>query len=217
MYMKFLVISDLHGKKSTLEWVNPLIVKENVDCTLFLGDAVEWPCAAQESADMISLIECKRILAIPGNIDSPGVLDILDNVAENMHGKGKQVGDLYIAGLGGSNPTIFNTPFELQEEEIFAKLDPVSKEGMVLMVHAPAYGFNDVIPSGISVGSKAILDIVKKYRPKVVLSGHIHESFGRKEADGTVFINPGALKDGRCAIVEIVGDSVESKLIGPLD
>ena len=52
----------------------------------------------------------------------------------------------------------------MKEEEIFEKLDAISKEGMVLMVHAPAYGFNDVIPSGISVGSKGVLDIVKKYQ-----------------------------------------------------
>lgn len=215
--MKFLVLTDLHGKKSALEWINPMIAKENIDYVLFLGDAVEMPCAAQESANMISLIGSDRILAIPGNIDSPGLVDILDTVAENMHGKGKQLGDLYIAGLGGSNPTIFDTPFELQEEEIFEKLDAISKEGMILMVHAPAYGFNDVIPSGISVGSKAILDIVKKYRPKLVLSGHIHESFGKKEMDGTVFINPGAVRDGRCAIVSIDGDSIDARLIGPLD
>ncbi len=213
--MKFLVLSDLHGKTSELEWINPLIVKEEVDHVLFLGDAVEMPCSAQESADMISLIDSDKVLAIPGNIDSPDLVDILDDVAENMHGKGKQIGDLYIAGLGGSNPTIFDTPFELQEDDIFSKLDPISKEGMVLMVHAPAYGFNDVIPSGISVGSKAILDIVKKYRPKLVLSGHIHESFGRKDADGTVFINPGAVRDGRCAIVSIDGDEVEVELFGP--
>ena len=215
--MKFLVLSDLHGKKSTLEWVNPMIVKENIDCVLFLGDAVEMPCAAQESADMISLIECKRVLAIPGNIDSPELVNILDSVAENMHGVGKQVGDIYIAGLGGSNPTIFDTPFELQEDEIYSKLDAISKEGMVLMLHAPAYGFNDVIPTGMSVGSKGALDIVNKYRPRLVLSGHIHESFGKKESNGTVFVNPGALKDGRCAIVSIEGDTIDVRLIGPLD
>ena len=215
--MKFLVLSDLHGAKSELEWINPLIAEENIDYVLFLGDAVEMPCAAQESADMISLIDSDRILAIPGNIDSPELVDILDTVSENMHGKGKQIGDLYIAGLGGSNPTIFDTPFELQDADIFSRLDAVAKERMVLMVHAPAYGFNDVIPSGISVGSKGVLDIVKKYRPKLVLSGHIHESFGRKEEDGTVFINPGAVKDGRCAIVSIEGDEVLAKFIGPVE
>ena len=216
--MKFLVLSDLHGAKSELEWINPMIAEENVDYVLFLGDAVEMPSYnAQESVDMISLIGSDRILAIPGNVDSPDLADVLDTVSENMHGKGKQIGDLYIAGLGGSNPTIFDTPFELQEEEIFAKLDPISKEGMILMVHAPAYGFNDVIPSGISVGSKAILDIVKKYRPKVVFSGHIHESYGMKECDGTVFINPGSVRDGRCAIVCIDGDNIDARFMDPCE
>ena len=215
--MKFLVLSDLHGAKSELEWINPMIAEENVDYVLFLGDAVEMPCAAQDSADMISLIDSDKVLAIPGNIDSPDLVDLLDSVSENMHGKGKQIGDLYIAGLGGSNPTIFDTPFELQEDDIYNRLDAISKEGMVLMLHAPAYGFNDVIPSGISVGSKGILDIVKKYRPKLVLSGHIHESFGMKEDDGTVFINPGAVKDGRCAVVSFDGDKVDARFIGPVE
>ena len=215
--MKFLVLSDLHGAKSELEWINPMIAEENVDYVLFLGDAVEMPCAAQDSADMISLIDSDKVLAIPGNIDSPDLVDLLDSVSENMHGKGKQIGDLYIAGLGGSNPTIFDTPFELQEDDIYNRLDAISKERMVLMLHAPAYGFNDVIPSEISVGSKGILDIVKKYRPKLVLSGHIHESFGMKEDDGTVFINPGAVKDGRCAVVSIDGDKVDARFIGPVE
>ena len=213
--MKFMVISDIHGNRSVLDWINPMIAEERVDYVLFLGEAVEMPYEAERSAEMISLIGGERKLAIPGNIDSPGLVDLLDTVAENMHGKGKDLGDVYIAGLGGSNPTIFDTPFELQEEDILAKLDPVSKDGMVLMVHAPAYGFNDMIPSGLNVGSKAILDIVKKYRPRLVLSGHIHEAFGRMDADGTVFINPGAAKDGRCAIVTIEGDDVEVSFKGP--
>jgi Icc-related predicted phosphoesterase len=38
-----------------------------------------------------------------------------------------------------------------------------------------------------------------------VLSGHIHEASGVVEKDGTVFINPGAAKDGRAAIVTLGG------------
>lgn len=215
--MKFLVLTDLHGKKSAMDWINPLIAKEGIDCVLFLGDAVELPTDAEESVKMIGMIQCDRILALPGNIDSPGMLDILEPVAESMHGVGKQVGDVYIAGLGGSNPTIFCTPFELSEEEIASKLESVSKEGMILMLHAPAYGINDVIPSGLSVGSKSILDICKKYRPKVVLSGHIHESFGRQDIDGTIYVNPGPAKDGRAAIMTVNGDDIDIIILGPTD
>jgi len=215
--MKFLVLTDLHGKKSAMDWINPLIKKERIDCVLFLGDAVEVPADPEESIKMIGMIECGRILAIPGNIDSPKMVDIVDRVAENMHGKGKQVGDVYIAGFGGSNPTIFGTPCEFQEEEIQKALDAVSKPGMILMVHAPAYGINDQIPSGLSVGSKAILEICKKYHPKVVLSGHIHEAFGRQDLDGTVYVNPGPAKDGRAAIMTVDGGGIDIKILGPTD
>lgn len=215
--MKFLVLTDLHGKKSAMDWINPLIKDEDIDCVLFLGDAVENPEPPEESVKMLSMIECKRMLAIQGNIDSPDMPECLGDVAENMHGIGKQVGDVYIAGFGGSNPTIFNTPCEFSEEEIFSKLDAISKDGMILMVHAPAYGINDVIPAGFSVGSKSILEICKKYHPRLVLSGHIHESFGRQDIDGTAYVNPGPAKDGRAAIVSIDGDKMDIRILGPTD
>ena len=215
--MKFLVLTDLHGKKSAMDWINPLIKDEKIDCVLFLGDAVENPEAPEESVKMISMIDCKRILAIPGNIDSPDVPKALGDVAEDMHGKSIQIGDVYIAGLGGSNPTIFDTPCELPEEEIFSKLDAISKEGMLLMVHAPAYGINDMIPSGLNVGSKSILEICKKYRPRLVVSGHIHEAFGRQDIDGTIYINPGPARDGRAAIVDIDSNKLDVRVLGPTD
>ena len=196
--MKFMILTDLHGKKSAIEWINAVIVKEKIDCVLFLGDAVAVPSPKEDSAAMIGMIDCKRVLAIPGNIDDRDLPQILDTVSENMHGVGKDVDGIYIAGFGGSNPTI-------------------SKEGMILMVHAPAYGINDVIPSGISVGSKSVLEIAKKYKPKAVLSGHIHESFGRQDIDGTIYVNPGPAMDGRYAIMETDGDSIDIKVYGPLD
>ncbi len=215
--MKFLVLTDLHGKKSAMEWINPMIAKEKIDCVLFLGDAVPTPMPAEESVKMLEMIECDRILAIPGNIDDRGVPSAMNGKIECMHGIGKNVEGIYIAGLGGSNPTIFNTPFELSEEEIMEKLDSISKEGMILMVHAPAYGINDQIPSGLSVGSSSILEISKKYKPKVVLSGHIHEAFGKQEVDGTIYVNPGPAMDGRSAILETDGNSVNIRVLGPLD
>lgn len=215
--MKFMILTDLHGKKSAIEWINAVIVKEKIDCVLFLGDAVAVPSPKEDSAAMIGMIDCKRVLAIPGNIDDRDLPQILDTVSENMHGVGKDVDGIYIAGFGGSNPTIFGTPSEFSEEEIFEKLDSISKEGMILMVHAPAYGINDIIPSGISVGSKSVLEIAKKYKPRAVLSGHIHESFGRQDIDGTIYVNPGPAMDGRYAIMETDGDSIDIKVYGPLD
>ena len=74
-----------------------------------------------------------------------------------------EIGGIRFAALGGSNPTIFDTPCELQEDEITKRLEAVSSNGMILMTHAPSYGILDHIPSGLSVGSKAIREIVRKY------------------------------------------------------
>lgn len=215
--MRFLVLTDLHGKKSAMEWINPMIREKEIDCVLFLGDAVELPTDAEESVRMIGMIECERILALPGNIDSPGMLDSIGTVATDMHGKSETIDGIHIAGLGGSNPTIFDTPFELSEEEITGKLEEVAEEGMILMVHAPPFGINDVISAGFSVGSTAIKGICEKYHPKVVLSGHIHEAVGRQDIDGTIYVNPGPAKDGRCAIMEVDGDDIRLELLGPTD
>lgn len=215
--MRFLVLTDLHGKKSAMDWINPMIRDEKIDCVLFLGDAVELPTDAEESVKMIGMIECDSILALPGNIDSPKMLDTIETVAIDMHGKSRVIDGLYFAGFGGSNPTIFNTPFESSEEEIAEGLGRIAREGMILMVHAPPYGINDTIPSGLNVGSRAVREICERYHPKVVLSGHIHEAFGRQDIDGTVYVNPGPAKDGRCAIMDADGGNISIRIIGPTD
>lgn len=49
----------------------------------------------------------------------------------------------------------------------------------ILVTHAPAYQLND----GLDLphqGFRAFLDLMKKYRPKYFLHGHVHISYGRK-------------------------------------
>jgi len=115
--------------------------------------------------------------------------------------------------LGGSNPTIFNTPFELSEEEIMERLHAVSSPGMILMTHTPPFGTHDEIPSGISVGSVSVAEIVKRYRPRAVLSGHVHEARGITEKDGVVYMNPGPAKDGYSGLLEVGTDDVRAVLL----
>jgi len=211
--MRFLVVADIHGNRSVSKWINSVAKENNVDYVLMLGDITNFG-PNSVATDIIGSIKL-GVYAIPGNCDPLDLPDTVSEVAIDMHGKSEYISDLYIAGLGGSNPTIFNTPFELSEDAIYEKLRPISKKGMILMVHAPAYGFNDVIPSGLSVGSTAILKIVEEFDPLLVLSGHIHESIGIIEKNGTTFINPGPAKDGMYALVDVKNRKVNAKLFGP--
>lgn len=212
--MKFLVISDLHQKKSAIEWINDEISKNNVEFVLFLGDVTDFG-SGEEAADIISSIKSK-VYVIPGNCDPHDLPQKISSVAIDMHGKTVDISGYKLVGLGGSNITIFNTTFELSEEELYNGLEPISSEGMILMTHAPSYGILDKIPSGLSVGSPAILKIVEKYHPILALSGHIHEDIGVVEKDGTTFCNPGPAKDGHCALISIDDGKIDVRLIGPL-
>ena len=212
--MKFLVISDLHQKRSAIEWINDEISKNNAEFVLFLGDVTDFG-TGEEAADIISSIKSK-VYVIPGNCDPRDLPQKIDGVATDMHGKSINLNGYRLVGLGGSNITIFNTTFELNEDELYNGLDPISSEGMILMTHAPSYGILDRIPSGLNVGSPAIRRIVDKYHPILALSGHIHEDIGVVELNGTTFCNPGPAKDGHCALVSINDGKVDIRLIGPL-
>lgn len=212
--MKFLVISDLHQKRSAIEWINDEISKNNAEFVLFLGDVTDFG-TGEEAADIISSIKSK-VYVIPGNCDPRDLPQKIDGVATDMHGKSINLNGYRLVGLGGSNITIFNTTFELNEDELYNGLDPISSEGMILMTHAPSYGILDRIPSGLNVGSPAIRRIVDKYHPILALSGHIHEDIGVVELNGTTFCNPGPAKDGHCALVSIDDGKVDIRLIGPL-
>lgn len=211
--MRFLLISDLHENIDAFEWINAL--EDQVDEVLFLGDVSN--CADDDEAIEILKRFKKNVYFIPGNLDMRTLPEAADGVVRNVHGKAFKIGGIKFAALGGSNPTIFDTPFELSEEEIERKLDPISSEGMVLMTHAPSYGILDQIPTGLSVGSPAVKKIVDKYHPIAALSGHIHEAYGIKEIGGTLFVNPGPAKEDHAAILEIKDGKAKAWFVGPAD
>lgn len=208
--MKLLVISDIHGDMTTSDWVNSQSDYHNVDYVLVLGDITDF--GPDDVVDRILGPIKKNVYALPGNCDPRSTLEHISAVAINMHGKTANLDGHHVAGLGGSNPTIFNTPFELEEDTIYNMLKPISKHGMILMVHAPPYGINDTIPSGAHVGSTSIKRIVDEFEPILVLSGHIHEDYGVKTEGETVYVNPGPAKEGMYAVVEVDNGAIYAEL-----
>lgn len=213
--MRFLVFTDLHQKASVIDKINDMVKRNDAEFAVCLGDVTDFG-TGEDAADILSRIDTK-VYAIPGNCDPLDFPEKISDVAVDMHGNTETIDGYRFVGLGGSNITIFGTPFELEEDDLYDGLDGNCEEGMVLMTHAPSYGILDQIPSGQSVGSPAIKDIVDLYHPILAMSGHIHEAFGVVVSGGTTFVNPGPAKDGRMAIIDITDGKVDVKLIGPAD
>lgn len=202
--MKVLVIVDIHKNenalKNTIEYIDEL----KPDILIIAGDITTF--GPLEFADeFLAGVSKIPTLAIPGNCDPREILTVIDqsNVT-NLHGRKQTVDNVTFVGLGGSNTTPFNTPFELSEDEIYSALDEIMEPGVILVLHFPVKGHLDIVPRGVHTGSSSALEIVKKYRPSLVISGHIHETRGiETDENGIQYVNPGPMKDGYAAIIDI--------------
>jgi hypothetical protein len=199
--MRFIVISDVHRRDRVATWTKELFEQHGADGVIVLGDITHFGPGEWGEEFLRSLPG--KVYAIPGNCDPPMAHQALARGAESLHRRRVVIEGRDVVGYGGSNPTIFGTPNEVPEEEILEELSEVMTPGCILVIHCPPLGINDLTSRGVLGGSTAVKEIVERFRPVLVLSGHIHEARGVVEREGTTFLNPGAAKDGFSAIVDI--------------
>ncbi|MBI0583574.1 MAG: metallophosphoesterase family protein [Methanomassiliicoccus sp.] len=213
--MRFLILSDIHGR-DVAEKAKRLAREQGADAFIILGDITHFGPASW-AGEFLSRLDLP-VYAVPGNCDPPELVSReIEAHGTLLHGRKVNVDGHALVGLGGSNPTIFETPFEMEEADIESALRPLMEKGAIMVLHAPPQGINDRISTGLHVGSEAILRLVDEYRPRVVLSGHIHEARGILEKDGTLFVNPGAAKEGHAALLDLDGGQRATMLELPGD
>lgn len=95
------------------------------------------------------------------------------------------------------NPRGFKKKDAIQNDAREKRLNYLLKNNKdaILLTHSPPYGHLDKIHSGKHVGSKIVLEAIKKYQPKLVLCGHIHEAKGKTKIGKTDVYNLGYLGD----------------------
>ena len=91
-------------------------------------------------------------------------------------------------------PWFHDWAFNRWTHEIKEHWDLIPEDTDVLITHGPPYGILDeVIRGRENVGCQYLLDKVKQIKPKIHVFGHIHETNGVEQIDGTVFINASSL------------------------
>lgn len=213
--MKILGTSDIHALPIARKLIDAAIAEHKPDLLVITGDITHFGPASVAEAILANL--SVRCAAVPGNCDPDEVLNVIEKRCISLNGKRVEIDGIPFVGLGGAPCCNFNTPREISEEEYDSQLSSTMVEGCVLVSHAPASGTLDLTPSGKSLGSNVIADYVRKYKPVLVLSGHVHEARGIVEKDGTVFANPGPLKEKQVVIAEILNQKVSVRLVSLSD
>ena len=148
-----------------------------------------------------------------GNDDIWEIDDIIEQSPSVSFAESKvlDIGGFYLASMGWTNPTPWNTFREAPEDVLAAKIDAVVASipdmgRAVFNFHAPPYGTGlDEAPALDEnmrpihggavmkpVGSTAVKAAIQKYQPILSVHGHIHESKGVLRVGRTLSMNPGS-------------------------
>lgn len=140
----------------------------------------------------------KKCFIIPGNYDI--TLQGTPVAPYSMHQKSEVIDGLKFAGYGSAPIFTPGIPEELvvpfEENGTGNKLASKPMDFMlaqkpdVFILHNPAYGTLDKLPRYGHCGSQGLRRAVDDVAPCLVLSGHVHESFGLLKLGTTFFLNP---------------------------
>jgi Icc-related predicted phosphoesterase len=90
------------------------------------------------------------------------------------------------------------------------------KKDFIFLIHYTPLGIFDKVKypgspmNGKHVGWEPYNKIIKKYKPSLVISGHMHEYQGKKKINNSVIVATGAAHDGKAAIIGF--DEVQGKI-----
>ncbi|MBP2029532.1 Icc-related predicted phosphoesterase [Methanohalophilus levihalophilus] len=213
--MRILAISDTHGKFNRI----PDILEKagDIDLVLVAGDITNFG-PDEKAVELLDMFEVP-VFAVPGNCDLRTIVETIEKSnATNLHKRMQVFRDVTFIGMGGSNPTPFNTPFEIEESEIASSLEKLVSDAkanggyIVLLSHSPPFCTLDRVESG-NVGCKSTAKLLG--RVDLIVSGHIHEDGGIMEEQGTTIVNTGMASQGSAALIELDADShkVDVKMI----
>ena len=96
---------------------------------------------------------------------------------------------------------------------LFTKID--KRLDTLLILHYPPKRVFDIIRdkkstlNGKSAGVRFFTEAIKKYKPFLVLCGHMHEYQGIKRLYGVPVVNPGDAGKGKAAIIELDGGKIK--------
>lgn len=193
--MKIICISDTHGLHGQVE------IPE-CDLLIHAGDAT-MSGTKGAFASCVSWLEeqpAKEIALIAGNHDFC-CQERPDEIAEvikptrihYLNESDINIGGVLIWGSPWSKwfyDWAFNIPKSGESEwwDKFGTHAPAVRPD-IIVTHAPPFGYGDVTTRGERVGDLFLGNMIAQVKPVLHVCGHIHESYGLREANGIKFAN----------------------------
>lgn len=202
--MRIAALSDMHGELPVVPKADLVLLSGDIAPDLVITD-VGHPRHSSNALGQLDwmgttfrkwLKSLGEAYATPGNHDwwaesqYAEQLAALDLPWTLLIDEGAQI-------LGPEPLTVWGTPwtrplsgwaYEAPEDRIEMAADLIPSGVDILMLHSPIYGYGDLADYD-HVGSTALLEAVKRVRPRLVTSGHIHDAKGEWDLGPTHVVN----------------------------
>jgi Icc-related predicted phosphoesterase len=195
--LKFVTISDTHGKHDSLSLPVGDVLIHAGDCTS-RGSELE----VVNFLNWFSKQDFEHKILIAGNHDfyfeRAPELEIEKIIPQNiiyLNDSGTIINGLKIWG-SPITPWFYNWAFNRHRGVPIQKhwnLIPLDTD--ILITHGPVFRYLDATTSGHNAGCENLLHKVLEIKPKVHICGHIHEAYGVIENGGIKFINASVLNE----------------------
>jgi Icc-related predicted phosphoesterase len=186
--------------------------RHEVFCAVMRCELEGWLELAHEKLDGTGV----RCFLMAGNDDEWDIDPVLDSSLAPVENVGERVvrfNGVQLLSSAFANPTPWDSPRELPEDELLAKLEGLAAEldpdlPTIFNLHVPPHDtgldlapqLTDDLrvvteggePKMVAVGSRAVRTLIERHRPALALHGHVHESRAVVELGPTLCINPGS-------------------------
>jgi len=206
--MRILSVADIHGSQYRLNTVLNNIGKYSPDLVVICGDITQFG-PGEVATNFLNQIPVETF-AIPGNIDTSEVGPaICESKAENIDLKRVVKNDISFVGIGGET---ISSKIVITDKNKKRSIEEIIDEKTILVTHIPPYKLQDKVYIGHHIGSKELKDLVEKYKPRLVLCGHVHEDPGFTTFHESVIVNCSMGKRSEGASIEI-NEEIDVKIL----
>ena len=189
--MKILAVVDTHGSRKAIDEIKKKA--KEADIIVCCGDVTVFGIEEEKIIGEWDSLG-KEVLMLHGNHETESEVRGQCSRSKNikfLHRAMLRIGNVVFLGYGGGGFALRDDKFEKWTKIVEKKLKKDDK--VVLLLHGPPYGTKvDELTKGTYCGNKSYTQWIKRKQPMVVICGHIHENFGRKDKIGkSLIINPG--------------------------
>ncbi len=187
--MKILSFVDLHGSIKSMRELKKKA--KQADVIVCAGDLSIF--GSELDVLMMELDKIgKKVLIVHGNHEFEEEISVICKIMKNcefIHKKVVEYKGVSFIGWGGGGFSLVDKEFEKFAKKIKKKIEG---KKTVLITHAPPYDTKLDFIYKEHHGNKSIKKFIDTNQPKLAVSGHLHETAGKKDkVKKSIVINPG--------------------------